>query len=70
LTTAEDITQQAREIRPLHTVLSWIAAALFGIGWLIGKTFAVLWLIGAWTYVATREGWRSAQVNHEPGRPG
>jgi hypothetical protein len=70
LTTAEEITRQAREIHPGRTMLSWIAALLFGLGWLTGKTFMVLWLIGAWTYVAAREGWRTAKASREPGRPG
>ena len=70
MTTAEEIARQAREIHPVRTVLSWIAAVLFAIGWLIGKTFMALWFVGAWTFVATREGWRAAKVSHEPGRPG
>ena len=68
LTTAEDITRQAREIHPGRTLLSWVAAVLFALGWLTGKTFMLLWLIAMWTFVATREGWREA--SREPGRPG
>ncbi len=56
----EDITRQAREVRPARTVLTWVAAVLFGLGWVVHKTFALLWLAGAWAFVATREGWREA----------
>ena len=67
---AEEITRQAREIRPARTLLSWVAAVLFAVGWLACKTVAVLWLAGAWMFVAVREGWRSARVSRGPGRPG
>ena len=70
MTTAEDITRQAREIHPARTVLSWVAALLFAAGWATCRVFAVLWLVGAWVFVAAREGWRSAKLSHEPGRPG
>jgi hypothetical protein len=43
---------------------------LFAIGWLTCRVLSVLWLIAAWTFVATREGWRTAKLSHEPGRPG
>lgn len=56
----EDITRQAREIHPARTLLTWIAALFFALGWILHKTFAVIWLAGAWTFVATREGWREA----------
>ena len=66
MTTAEEITQQAREIHPVRTMLSWVAAVLFAIGWLVGKTFMGLWFLAMWLFVATREGWRAS---HEPARP-
>jgi uncharacterized membrane protein YdjX (TVP38/TMEM64 family) len=56
----EDVTQQAREVRPARTILTWIGALLFGLGWIIHKTFAAVWLAGAWAFVAAREGWREA----------
>ena len=61
MTTAEEITRQAREIHPVRTVLSWIAAVLFAAGWVIGQVLMVLWFVAAWMFVATREGWRSAK---------
>lgn len=66
----DQITQQAREITPGRTVLSWIAAVLFAVGWITYKVFAVLWLAGAWTFVAARQGYRAAKVSRGPGRPG
>jgi hypothetical protein len=66
----EEITREAREIHPGRTLLTWVAALLFGVGWLAFKAFAVLWLAAAWVFVATRKGWRAAKVNHGPARPG
>jgi len=68
LTTAE-ITRQAREIHPGRTRLSWLAAVLFALGWTLSKIFILLWFAGAWTYVAAREGWRTAKLSHESARP-
>lgn len=66
----DEITRQAREVHPARTLLTWVAAILFGLGWLVHKTFAVLWLAGAWSFVAAREGWREAgrpRVSHGTG---
>lgn len=57
----QDITRQAREIRPGRTLLTWVGALLFALGWLAYKLGAVLWLAGAWAYVGVREGWREAR---------
>jgi hypothetical protein len=68
----EDITRQARQIRPARTVLTWVGALLFGVGWLAFKIVTVAWLVAAWTFVAAREGWREArkaQVTRGAGRP-
>lgn len=70
MTTAEEITRQARGVRPARTLLSWLAAVLFAVGWLTYHTFALMWLAGAWMFVAAREGWRSARLNHEPSGSG
>lgn len=69
-TQLDGITRQAREVHPVVTVLTWVAAVLFSVGWLSCKTVGVLWLAGAWVFVATREGWRKAKAGHGPGRPG
>lgn len=68
----EEITRQAKEIRPARTVLTWVGAVLFGIGWVVHKAFAVAWFVGAWVFVAVREGWREAgkaKVDRGAGRP-
>jgi hypothetical protein len=65
----EEITRQARDIHPLRTLLTWLAALLFGVGWLLCRTFQVLWLAGAWAFVAARSGWRAAKVSNGPARP-
>ena len=66
----EEITREAREIHLGRTLLTWVAALLFGLGWLAFKVVAVLWLAAAWVFVATRTGWRAAKVGHGPARPG
>ena len=57
----EEITKQAREVHFWRTVLTVIAAALFGLGWLVAKAFGVAWLAAAWSVVAVREGWREGR---------
>lgn len=69
MTSVEQITEQAHAIRPARTVLSWIAALLFVFGWLTCQAFMLVWLVMAWTYVAAREGWRTAKLSHESRRP-
>ena len=59
------ITAQAREVRFWRTVLTVIAAVLFGLGWVTARVFAVLWLAVSWSWVAVREGWRAS---HGPSR--
>ena len=61
----DQITEQARAVRPARTALTVIAAALFGIGWVTARVFAVLWLSVMWSGVAVREGWRAS---HGPSR--
>lgn len=66
----EEITQEARDIHPGRTLLTWVAALLFGVGWVAYKTCAVLWLAAAWVFVAVRKGWRTAKVSHGPAGSG
>jgi hypothetical protein len=61
----DEITEQARAVRPGRTVLTVIAACLFGVGWVTARVFAVLWLSVMWSGVAVREGWRAS---HGPSR--
>jgi len=46
------ITAQAREVRFWRTVLTVIAAVLFGLGWVTARVFAVAWLAASWSWVA------------------
>jgi hypothetical protein len=70
----DEITAQAREVHFWRTVLTLIAAVLFGAGWVTAKVFAVLWLAAAWSFTAVRVGWqegrKTAEVSRGPSRPG
>lgn len=62
------ITVEAREVDFRRTVLSAIAALLFGIGWLAAKTVGVMvgllkvvWLGLCWAGVAVKLGWVDAR---------
>jgi hypothetical protein len=61
----DDITAQAHAVRPGRTVLTVVAAVLFGVGWVAARVFAILWLSVMWSGVAVREGWRAS---HGPSR--
>ena len=56
----DEITAQARQIRPARTLLTWVGGLLFALGWVARKACAVVWFAGAWAFVAVREGWRDA----------
>lgn len=57
----DEITAQAREVHFWRSVLTVIAAVLFGLGWVVAKAFGVAWLAAAWSAVAVREGWREGR---------
>lgn len=61
----DEITEQARAAKPGRTILTVVAAVLFGLGWCAAKTFAVVWLGVTWGFTAVRVGWQSA---HGPSR--
>jgi uncharacterized membrane protein YedE/YeeE len=61
----DEITAQARQVRPGRTVLTVIAAVLFGLGWVTARVFSVPWLAVMWCGLAVREGW---QASHGPSR--
>jgi hypothetical protein len=61
----DEITDQARAVRPARTLLTVIAAVLFGIGWVTARVFTVAWFSVMWCGVAVREGWRAS---HGPSR--
>jgi len=55
------ITDRARAVTFVRTVLTIIAGVLFGIGWLIAR----VWLALAWCAVAAMVGWEAgtARIN-------
>lgn len=61
----DEITEQAREVKPGRALLTVVAGVLFGLGWIVAKVFGVAWLGFTWSWVAVREGWRAA---HGPSR--
>ena len=65
--TTADITTQAREIHPGRTLLTALAAVLFGLGWIVAQVVMAVWFVAVWMFVATREGWRTAKSPHERG---
>ena len=70
----DEINARARDVHFWRTVLTVIAAALFGLGWVLAKTFAVAWLAAAWSFTAVKVGWqegrKTAEVDRGPSRPG
>lgn len=60
-----DINAQARDVEFGRTVLTILAAVLFGVGWLAAKTVGAVWLALAWSAVAVKVGWNEA---HGSGR--
>ena len=57
----DEITEQARQVHFWRSVLTVLAAVLFGLGWVAFKFFAVLWFACVWSGCAVREGWREAK---------
>lgn len=55
------ITREAREVQFGRTLLTIIAAVLFGLGWIVAKTFTVLWLVVTWSAVAVKLGWQAGR---------
>lgn len=57
----ERISEQARRIQPGRTVLTAVAAALYGLGWITARTLGAVWLVLAWSATAVRLGWVEAR---------
>ena len=66
----DQITAQARQVRFSRTLLTVIAALLFGLGWLVAKAFGVLWLAVAWSATAVKVGWQEGRAAHGRSGPG
>lgn len=54
----DEINARAREIRLGRTLLTMLAAVLYGLGWVTAKTVRVIWMAIAWSAVAVKVGWR------------
>jgi hypothetical protein len=59
------ISEQAREIRPGHALLTIIAAMLFALGWITAKMLTVAWLAILWSFAAVKVGWQEARPKPE-----
>lgn len=59
----ERISAEARQVDVGHTVLTLLAAVLYGIGWLAGKVLGTIWLAIAWSATAVKVGWTEARTS-------
>ena len=60
------ITAEAREVHPVATLLTVLAALLYGLGWTVARTFTAVWFAGSWCAVAVRVGWNDARKASAP----
>jgi len=56
------ITVEAQQVRVGRTLLTVIAAVLYGIGWVPAKVLGSLWLAAAWAGTAVKIGWTEARM--------
>lgn len=59
------ITEQARQVRFGHTMLTLVAVLLVGVGKLAYRVLAGLWLVLAWCVTAVKLGWQEARTDAE-----
>lgn len=59
--TLDRIRDEARTLTPVRSLLTLIAAVLFGLGWLVSKAFGIVWMGIAWSAAAVKVGWRSGR---------
>ncbi len=59
------VNSEAKDIQFWRTVLTAVAAVLYGVGWLIGWLFKGTWLVITWCYAAGRVGFMDA-FNRSP----
>lgn len=55
------ISSEARDVHFGRTVLTLLAAVLYGVGWVVAKVFGLLWLAVAWSGTAVKVGWQDAR---------
>jgi hypothetical protein len=64
------ITAEARKVEFGRTVLTVLAAILFGVGWLTARAFGLSWLSLAWAVTAVRLGWQEGRKRPPGDRTG
>lgn len=65
--TLERIQRRQAEIRPLRTLLTLVAAALFGLGYAAMFVWATTWAVLSWSLAALAEGWSTAKAARSSG---
>jgi len=58
----ERITSEARKVEFVKTVLTMVAAVLYGLGWVVAKVVTVVWFALAWAGTAVKVGWVDARA--------
>lgn len=66
----DQITREARHVRPGRVVLAVIAGFLFGVGWLLARSLGLAWLAVAWCAVAVKIGWQAGKAHGGRSRAG
>ncbi len=62
----EQITVEARRADVARTLLTLVAAVLYGIGWSARAVLGAIWLAAAWSATAVRLGWVEAGQRGRP----
>lgn len=57
----DEISAEARQMRPGRAVLTVIAALFFGLGWLAAKLVTGTWLALTWSAAAVKVGWQEGR---------
>jgi hypothetical protein len=59
-TFVDRVNAEAKDVHFWRTVLTVVAAALYGIGWTIGWVFKGIWLVLTWCFAAAKVGFGDA----------
>ncbi len=54
------ISTEARDVHFTRSILTIVAAVLFGVGWVARKTLGAIWFACAWSATAVKVGWIEA----------
>jgi hypothetical protein len=55
-TFVDRVNAQAKDLEFWRTVLTVVAAVLYGLGWVIGWVFKGTWLVLSWCFAAAKVG--------------